>query len=92
MSLSLKQTDSQRTKFWLPRGQGSGEGNELHLCTCWICNTVGHPDIQRETRHEARTSQRGQGLTHSGFSVFTGVIVYEVTANTEFVNSAEMQA
>ena len=26
MSLSLKQTDSQRTKFWLPRGQGSGEG------------------------------------------------------------------
>ena len=26
MSLSLKQTDSQRTNLWLPREQGSGEG------------------------------------------------------------------
>ena len=36
--------------------------------------------------HRARTPRRGQGLTCSGFSVFMGVMVYEVTANTELVN------
>ena len=78
---------SQRAGIW-----GGGEKDDSSICA-----HVGFVilwNIQISSRKLCTRSwdfQRGRGLTHSGLSAFTGVIVYEVTANTEVVNSGEMQ-
>ena len=73
----------------LGRGMRKTTAPFVHMLDLQYCGTSRYP-AGNQTRSQNFPERKG--LTHSGLSVFTGVIVYEVTANTEFVNSAEMQA